>query len=204
MSRSLEAILCLAGGLLALPFFALACLVVHATLGRPILFSQVRAGRHGTPFTIRKLRTMSDERDAEGLLLPDAARQTSATALLRRLRLDEVPQLVEILSGRMALVGPRPLLPETIMGFGAAGRLRNTVRPGLTGWAQVSGNTALSDTEKLDLDLWYIAHRSAALDLRILAETVAVAILGERRRPDRIERASRWRRNALPADGALA
>lgn len=169
----------------SLPFIAAAILVIRITLGRPVFFSQFRSGQGGRPFRIVKLRTMRPQ-PAAGPDLSDAARVTPATALLRRLRIDELPQLVAVLRGELALVGPRPLLPETVAGFGPAGEKRGTVRPGLTGWAQVSGNTRLDDEEKLRLDLWYVDNRSAALDLRILRETVSVALFGERRRPERI------------------
>ena len=103
----------------------------------------------------------------------------------------------------MALVGPRPLLPETIKSFGPQGQYRCSVRPGLTGWSQVSGNTNLDNQEKLTLDLWYVAHRSTILDLRIMAETVGVAIRGEHRRIDRIEAASQWLKDQPPAKSSL-
>lgn len=190
MDRKLELLICLAGSVLALPLLALAWLIVRLRLGRPVLFVQLRSGKDGVPFQVVKLRTMTDARDASGALLPDAERTPRVAVWLRRLRLDELPQILTILSGDMALVGPRPLLPETIADFGAAGRRRGSVRPGLTGWAQVSGNTALSPEEKLRLDLWYVDNRTTALDLRILAETLGVALRGERRRPERIAQAT--------------
>jgi lipopolysaccharide/colanic/teichoic acid biosynthesis glycosyltransferase len=165
--------------LLALPFAA-AALFVLATLGRPILFSQRRAGRGGVPFTIKKLRTMRELRDEKGELLPDRLRETAATRLLRRTRLDEVPQLLSILSGEMAFIGPRPLLPATIESMGELGVRRCSVRPGLTGWAQVNGNTRLANDQKLALDIWYVDNRSLWLDCLILAKTVATIIRGER------------------------
>ncbi len=192
MNRVLEIPICIAAGVLMLPFFLLACMVVFATLGRPLFFSQVRAGRNGQTFILTKLRSMTDDRDASGVLLPDRQRQTPFTTIVRRLRADEVPQLISILRGDMALVGPRPLMPETIGEFGGLGQLRCAIRPGLTGWAQVSGNTNLSNPEKLHLDLWYAAHRSTALDFRIMAETIAVAFRGEHRREDRIGQAEQW------------
>lgn len=192
MNRVFEVFVCILAALLAAPFFVIACLIVMMNLGFPLFFKQTRAGKSGGVFSIYKLRTMTDERDSAGNLLPDSERQTRATAMLRRLRLDEAPQLLMILRGDMALVGPRPLLPETIQAFGEAGQMRCTQRPGLTGWAQVSGNTTLSNQEKLQLDLWYVAHRSFALDLQIMAETIRVAIRGEHRRPDRIQAAESW------------
>ena len=109
---------------------------------------------------------MHDARDETGCLLPDEARTTRATRLMRKLRVDEIPQLLAVLFGELALVGPRPLLPATVNSFGALGRIRGSVRPGVTGWAQVSGNTLLSNDEKLALDIWYIDHRSLSLDFR--------------------------------------
>ncbi|MHA6266531.1 sugar transferase [uncultured Aliiroseovarius sp.] len=192
MDRRLELLICLVALVVAVPLFLLTYLVVFVALGRPVMFHQERSGRNGVPFQVVKFRTLTDARDADGVWLPDAERLTPLTKLLRRTRFDELPQLFIILRGRMALVGPRPLLPRTIEDFGPAGKLRGSVRPGLTGWSQVSGNTALSDNEKLQLDLWYVAHRSTRLDLNILAETVGVAVFGERRRMDRLERAAAW------------
>lgn len=162
----------------ALPAAATA-LAVRVALGRPILFRQVRSGVDGRPFTLVKFRTMHDRRDGEGLLLPDHLRETPATRLIRRLRLDEIPQLWAILSGEMRFVGPRPLQPATIAAFGPLGRVRSSVPPGLTGWAQVNGNTRLTDDEKLALDIWYVDHRSPALDARILMMTAMTILRGE-------------------------
>ncbi len=202
MNRLFEILICLFVGIFAFPVLLLACCLVWVDLGRPILFWQTRSGKSGKTFDIAKLRTMREERDASGTLLPDAERQTRISVLVRRLRLDEIPQLWLILRGRMALVGPRPLLPETIDEFGETGRLRSAVRPGLTGWSQVSGNTTLSNEEKLRLDLWYVSHRSTALDLRILWETLGVALFGEKRRPERLEDATRWLNAHLPKNSA--
>ena len=199
MNRVPEILLCVVLGVVALPFFLIACLIVVVSVGTPLMFSQPRCGRGGQIFRLFKLRSMSAARGPDGALLPDEQRQTKVTALIRRLRLDEIPQLLLILRGHMALVGPRPLLPETIESFGTEGQYRCSVRPGLTGWAQVSGNTNLSNTEKLGLDLWYVAHRSTMLDLRIMAETIGVAIWGEHRRIDRIEAAARWLQDHPPA-----
>lgn len=158
------------------------------------MFRQMRAGLNGQNILIGKFRTMSDLRDSHGDLLPDAQRETGLTRLIRRLRLDELPQLWFVLAGRMALVGPRPLLPRTLAEFGALGVLRNSVRPGLTGWAQVNGNTRLSNAEKLAMDLWYVAHRSLWLDLRVLAETFLVPLRGEIRDDARLRQATDWAR----------
>lgn len=180
-----KAIAALALAVAALPM-ALTALVVWATLGRPILFAQRRVGLGGRVFTISKFRTMHDRRDADGVPLPDALRETAVTRLLRRLRLDELPQLLAIIRGDMALIGPRPLLPATIEAMGELGRVRCSIRPGLSGWAQVSGNTRLDDRQKLALDIWYIDHRSLVLDLRIVLDTLLVLIRGEHLDPARI------------------
>jgi lipopolysaccharide/colanic/teichoic acid biosynthesis glycosyltransferase len=123
---------------------------------------------------------MHDRRDADGQLLPDNRRETPVTRSIRRLRLDEIPQLLAILNGDMSFVGPRPLQPDTVAAFGALGHVRASVRPGLTGWAQVNGNTCLTDREKLALDIWYVDNWSRSLDARILLLTAAVMLRGER------------------------
>lgn len=193
--------LLVAGALLVLtlPFRLLTAGLLLAHLGRPLMFRQPRVGQGGRVILVPKFRTMSEACGPDGRLLPDAQRQTPVSGIVRRLRLDELPQLDRILAGDMALVGPRPLLESTLRGFGALGVIRNTVRPGLTGWAQVSGNTRLSDDEKLALDLWYVAHRSPGLDLRILGDTVGVALRGERRREERLRAAQAWLRDHPPA-----
>jgi lipopolysaccharide/colanic/teichoic acid biosynthesis glycosyltransferase len=183
----------LAGAIILLPVFVFVFLLILSTLGRPVFFVQTRVGRGTVQFRLVKFRTMSEATGADGQSLSDELRVTPVTRLVRRLRLDEIPQLWMILRGDMALVGPRPLLAQTIAGFGAAGIERCRVRPGLTGWAQVSGNSFLTNEEKLDLDLWYIENRSAALDLRILLETVRVALFGEVRSPERLAEAARFR-----------
>jgi lipopolysaccharide/colanic/teichoic acid biosynthesis glycosyltransferase len=166
--------------LLTLPLWLLAAVLVGISLGRPLLFHQVRTGLEGKPFVISKFRTMHDGRGPGGGLLPDSSRETPVTRYMRRVRLDELPQLLSILRGDMAFIGPRPLLPETIQAFGEMGRLRCRVRPGVSGWAQVNGNTHLNDREKLALDLWYVRNRSFRLDLFILLMTARVSLLGER------------------------
>lgn len=163
----------------ALPAAATAA-ALRFSLGRPLMFRQLRSGLHGRHITLAKFRTMQDLRDSDGRLLPDAERQTAITRFIRAVRLDEVPQLLSILRGDMDFVGPRPLQPATIAAFGAAGIVRGEVRPGLTGWAQVNGNTRLTDTEKLALDIWYIDHRSVLLDIKILFKTVVTVLRGER------------------------
>ncbi|WP_205479977.1 sugar transferase [Sphingomonas arenae] len=172
--------------LLSTPLLVMIAGLLMLVLGRPILFRQDRAGLHARPFEMIKFRTMSLERDRSGKLLPDDQRLSALGRVLRRSRLDELPELINIARGDMAFVGPRPLLLDTISAMGEGGTLRCTVRPGLTGWAQVSGNTLLSNREKLALDLWYVSHRSLMLDLEILIRTPAVLLLGERRHSKRL------------------
>ncbi len=166
--------------IICLPAFGLATLATYLALGRPLFFMQERAGLAGATFRILKFRTMTDARDAKGELLPDALRQTSVTVFLRRIRVDELPQLLAIAVGDMSFVGPRPLPPEAIYAFGSLAVERCTVRPGLTGWAQVNGNTLLTPAQKLALDIWYVDHRSFLLDLRILLMTVRTILTGEK------------------------
>lgn len=182
---------------LALPVMVVIAGVIRLTDGAPILFRQVRVTKGRRRFELIKFRTMNEARDEQGRLLPDGMRMTRLGRFLRRSRLDELPQLWNILTGAMSLIGPRPLLPPTIEEAGEAGWRRCEVAPGLTGWAQVNGNTLLGEQDKFALDLWYIANRSLRLDLIILIRTIGVALRGERFNPSSIRRAheghSRWR-----------
>ncbi|MBT2134044.1 sugar transferase [Croceibacterium sp. LX-88] len=181
MALAFSRLLGAGAGVISSPVQVLLGLLVLSSLGRPILFRQVRCGRLGQPFVLYKFRTMRDDRDEAGRLLPDEERVTAVGAFLRRTRLDELPGFLNIAKGEMAFVGPRPLLPETIEELGDKGRRRSLVRPGMTGWAQVNGNTLLSLDEKVALDLWYIGHAGLWLDLTILQRTLLVMIGGERR-----------------------
>lgn len=177
----LSALLSLVALVVLSPLLLALALLVLVSMGRPILFRQTRCGRGGKLFRMMKFRTMRDARDASGTPLPDAARTTAVGRFLRRSRLDELPELVNIVIGDMAIIGPRPLLPETIAAMGAGGIVRGQLRPGLTGLAQVSGNTLLSEDEKLAFDTWYVRHRTWRLDCSIMLRTVLVVIFGERR-----------------------
>lgn len=175
-------ILAIAISLALAPIMLAVALLVLGCMGRPVIFRQIRSGQGGRPFTLFKFRTMNDARDASGKLLPDRERVTAAGKFLRRTRLDELPGLLNVARGDLLLVGPRPLLPETIAGLGDAGRQRGQVKPGLTGWAQVNGNTLLDLRQKVELDLWYIENRSFPLDAQIVCKTLLVMIAGERKR----------------------
>lgn len=163
---------------LALPLLLLWALV-RRKLGSPVLFRQVRPGLHGRPFMMVKFRTMTDERGADGELLPDARRLTSFGRFLRATSLDELPELWNVLRGEMSLVGPRPLLMEYLPLYSPEQARRHEVRPGITGWAQVNGRNALSWEERFKLDIWYVDHRSLWLDLRILWLTVRKVLVRE-------------------------
>lgn len=157
--------------LLMIPLLVLA-VVVRIKLGSPVLFSQIRPGMYGQPFKMVKFRTMTDERNAAGELLPDAARLTHFGRFLRSTSLDELPELLNVLKGEMSLVGPRPLLMEYLPLYSETQRRRHEVRPGITGWAQVNGRNALGWDEKFKLDVWYVDNRSFWFDLKILFLTV--------------------------------
>jgi lipopolysaccharide/colanic/teichoic acid biosynthesis glycosyltransferase len=160
---------------LAMPLAA-AALVSLVVQGRPVLHTSRRAGRHGRPFVLLKLRTMTDQRDATGALLPDEARLTRWGRVLRSTSIDELPQLWNVLRGEMSLVGPRPLPLAYLPRYTPVEARRHEVRPGLTGWAQVHGRNAVAWDERLALDVWYVDHRSLALDLRILGQTVGIVV----------------------------
>lgn len=162
--------------ILALPLFVLMCLV-RVKLGCPVFFTQIRPGLNGRPFKMFKLRTMTDERGADGGLLPDSERLRPFGAFLRSSSLDELPELWNVLKGDMSLVGPRPLLMEYLPLYSADQARRHEVRPGITGWAQVNGRNALSWEEKFQLDVWYVGHQSLWLDLKILWTTLKKVIV---------------------------
>lgn len=157
---------------LAPVLFALS-LVVVATMGTPLIFSQNRPGLNGRPFRLVKFRTMNDQRDQEGNLLPDGHRLTRVGRFLRSTSLDELPELWNVLKGDMSLVGPRPLLIEYLPFYTPVQARRHEVRPGITGWAQVNGRNALSWEERFQLDVWYVDNQSLGLDLLILWKTIS-------------------------------
>ena len=153
--------------------------LVLAIMGPPILFTQLRPGRGGRLFNLRKFRTMSNAKDPAGNLLEDTERVTRFGRFLRRYSLDELPQLWNVLRGDMSLVGPRPLLVEYLPLYSAEQARRHEVRPGLTGWAQINGRNAQTWEERLRLDVWYVDNRSFWLDLKILWLTLLKVAKGE-------------------------
>jgi lipopolysaccharide/colanic/teichoic acid biosynthesis glycosyltransferase len=156
---------------LALPLLLVAW-QIRRKLGSPVLFKQRRPGLHGRPFTMVKFRTMTDERDPDGVLLPDVQRLTAYGGFLRASSLDELPEMWNVLCGDMSLVGPRPLLLAYLSRYTPQQARRHEVRPGITGWAQINGRNALSWEEKFRLDVWYVDHQNLWLDLRILLITI--------------------------------
>ncbi|MGL2995208.1 sugar transferase [Flavobacterium sp. TSSA_36] len=146
--------------------------------GQPFFF-QTRPGRHEKLFRIVKFKTMNDKKDAEGNLLSDADRLTPIGAFVRKTSLDELPQLFNVLKGDMSLIGPRPLLPEYLPLYTAEQKKRHNVSPGITGWAQVNGRNAISWEQKFEYDVWYVAHLSILLDLKILFLTIKKVIIKE-------------------------
>lgn len=158
------------------PLIALVALLVYLKLGSPVIFRQTRIGLHDEPFAMMKFRTMTDARDAHGNLLPDDVRLTAFGKFLRSTSLDELPELWNIFIGNMSLVGPRPLLPEYMPYYTPSELKRHTVRPGVTGLAQVSGRNALGWNERLALDVQYVEQFSLKLDLQILWRTVMVVL----------------------------
>lgn len=169
MRRVVDVVVSLLALVLLGPLALALALAVRLSMGRPVLFRQVRIGLSGRPFTILKLRTMRGERFPDE---PDADRLTRLGRALRATSLDELPQLLNILRGEMSLIGPRPTLPEQVAHYSPRQHGRHAIRPGVTGWAQVNGRNSLSWPERIELDLWYVEHRSLWLDLRILALTV--------------------------------
>jgi lipopolysaccharide/colanic/teichoic acid biosynthesis glycosyltransferase len=179
--RAFDVVLAATGLLLASPLLVLAMLAIRLESTGEAIYRQRRVGRDGRPFDVLKLRTMVSgaERLGAGLAVSEGdTRITRVGRLLRRTSLDELPNLLNVLRGEMAIVGPRPTVPVQVDRYTARQRGRLAVRPGITGWAQVHGRTELPWEERIELDLWYIEHRSWRLDLRILARTVAMVLGG--------------------------
>jgi len=159
-------------GLILFPVFIVLGLLVRFRVGSPVLFAQTRTGQGGESFTMYKFRTMTEGAGPDGEPLPDAERLTAFGRTLRSTSLDELPTLWNVLRGDMALVGPRPLLPEYLPLYSAEQMKRHDVLPGVTGWAQVNGRNAISWEDKFRFDVWYVENRSLLLDLRILVMTL--------------------------------
>jgi sugar transferase EpsL len=179
------------------PLLGVAALAVWISMGSPVLFRQYRVGLGGKPFILLKLRTMRQPARRSGLATSDGQRVTRLGRFLRRTKLDELPELVNVLRGEMSIVGPRPLMPETedyyVMPYARRAWIRrHEVRPGLTGWGQVNGNTSLPFSQRFALDVWYIDHGSPLHDLGVVAATIRVVLCGERPHPEVVERAEQY------------
>lgn len=179
VKRILDVTVSLLGLLLLFPVFVLIGITIKLESRGPVLFTQERIGLHGRRFRVHKFRTMREVRDPLGKLLPDAERLTWVGKILRRVSLDELPQLWDVLKGEMSLVGPRPLLADYEARYNEFQRRRHEVRPGLTGWAQVRGRNALEWEQKFTLDVWYVDHWSSWLDFKILFLTVVKVLKRE-------------------------
>jgi sugar transferase EpsL len=158
--------------ILFVPILLMLFPLLSILVGFPVLFKQSRPGKNGIPFTIYKFRTMTDEKDEFGNLLPDVKRLTRFGSFLRRTSLDELPELFNVLKGEMSLVGPRPLLIDYLPLYSPEQARRHEVKPGITGWAQINGRNSLSWQEKFEMDVWYVDHVSFWLDIKILFLTI--------------------------------
>lgn len=170
--RTLDVVASTAALLVLSPLIAAIALSLRLTLGAPVLFRQRRPGLGARPFSIIKFRTMRDPGPGEVWFRSDADRLTRLGRLIRKLSLDELPELWNVLRGDMSLVGPRPLLMEYLPKYTAEQQRRHTVRPGITGWAQVNGRQSIVFSQRLALDVWYVDNWGLALDVRILVRTV--------------------------------
>lgn len=179
MKRSMDLVVSIAMLIAFSPVILVIALFVRWKLGSPVLFAQERPGLGGKMFLLYKFRTMTDEKDGMGRLLSDHLRLTSFGRRLRRLSLDELPQLFNVIKGELSLVGPRPLLPEYLPLYNEEQARRHSVKPGITGWAQVNGRNAISWEEKFKFDLWYVDNQSILLDLKILILTMKKVVRTE-------------------------
>jgi len=170
--RFFDLALTVPGLILISPLLAVIAIAVRIALGPPVLFRQRRPGLMARPFVLYKFRTMSDEMDTEGNLMPDAVRLTRLGRLLRSFSLDELPELLNVIKGEMSLVGPRPLLMRYLERYSAEQARRHDVLPGITGWTQVNGRNANTWEQKFEYDVWYVDHRSVRLDAKILLITL--------------------------------
>ncbi len=171
--RIIDFIGALVGLILISPLLLIVIVLLHfANKGAGVFFTQERPGKNGKIFKVIKFKTMSDEKDGNGNLLPDGDRLTKVGHIIRSTSIDELPQLINVLKGDMSLIGPRPLLVQYLPLYSAEQARRHEVRPGITGWAQVNGRNAISWQQKFDLDIWYVDHVSFLLDVKIILLTI--------------------------------
>lgn len=180
VKRALDFCIVLSVLLIIWPILLLITIWLHfANKGAGAFFIQERPGKNGKIFKVIKFKTMTDERDANGNLLPDAERLTKVGRFVRSSSIDELPQLINVLKGDMALIGPRPLLPQYLPLYSKEQARRHEVRPGITGWAQVNGRNAISWSKKFELDVWYVDHCSFLLDIKIVFLTIKKVFIRE-------------------------
>lgn len=178
--RFIDFILSLSALLMVAPILVVVSIWLHfANKGAGAFFFQSRPGKNGKIFKVIKFKTMSDERDAAGKLLPDAQRLTKVGKFVRSTSIDELPQLINVLKGDMSLIGPRPLLVQYLPLYNKEQARRHEVRPGITGWAQVNGRNTLSWTEKFKYDVWYVDNYSFLLDIKIIFLTIKKVVVRE-------------------------
>ena len=187
LSRLLDILIATAGLLVLAPVLAIVALLIRLEGGGPVVYRQRRVGLRGAEFELLKLRTMVEGSDPVGVgtvVARDDPRVTRVGRFLRRTSLDEIPNLVNVLTGEMAIVGPRPTIEAQVRDYTPFQHRRHEVRPGITGWAQVQGRAGIPWEERIELDVWYVDNRSLALDLRILARTVGLIVSGKGLAPD--------------------
>ncbi len=170
--RCIDCVLSLCGLIILTPILLLVIMWMLKVGHKNIFFPQQRPGKDEKIFKIVKFKTMTDERDVEGNLLPDEKRLTKIGKFIRKTSLDELPQLINVLKGDMSLIGPRPLLPQYLPLYSKEQARRHNVRPGITGWAQVNGRNDISWGKKFELDVWYVDHLSFGLDMKIIFLTI--------------------------------
>jgi lipopolysaccharide/colanic/teichoic acid biosynthesis glycosyltransferase len=185
--RSLDILIAALALLILSPLLLIAAVAIKLGSRGPVLYRQRRVGEHGREFEMLKLRTMVEGSDPVGVgtvVTRDDPRVTAAGRALRRTSLDEIPNLINVLRGEMAIVGPRPTIPAQVVDYAPRQHRRHDVRPGITGWAQVQGRAGIPWEERIELDLWYVGHRGFALDARILAKTLWLLLTGHGLAPD--------------------
>lgn len=176
IKRIIDIIVALIALILLLPVILVLCIMVKMKLGSPVFFSQERPGLNEKIFKMYKFRSMTDDRDDSGMLLPDAQRLTPFGKFLRSSSLDELPELWNVLKGEMSLVGPRPLRVSYLPLYNSVQRKRHNLRPGITGWAQVNGRNTVSWEEKFEMDVWYVENQNLLLDIKIILKTLGVVL----------------------------
>ncbi|KYH14178.1 sugar transferase [Staphylococcus kloosii] len=175
--RALDIIISVLGLTLTSPIIIIFAVLIRLNMGKPVFYKQIRPGKNEVPFTLIKFRTMTNQQDLNGVLLPDELRKTRLGSFIRSTSIDELPQLYNVLKGDLSIVGPRPLLMEYLTLYNAKQRLRHVVKPGITGLAQIKGRNALSWEHKFKYDVWYVRNQSMKLDLYIIFMTIIKVVL---------------------------